>query len=193
MNLSNSMENIADKTLSGGSILVKLLGVVDPKAATVGIVADLVQKRRSQKFIKRLEKLIHSLDMRVRRLEDNFQLEPDVDLLDEVIAQAISDEDEEKIEYYAALIEYYSSCSIRPQQVRLLSSAFKALLVSEIRGFADFARERRSFRENVPSDMAPIFWNRVSFLGLSISSGGTGHPSKISQILRKNKFEMPKF
>ena len=182
MDTPNAIDNVADKALSAGSTAAKLLGVVNPTAATVGVVADLIQKRRSQKFINRLEKLVHSLDRRVQRLEDISQSGPDVDLLDEIIAQAISDEDEDKLEYYSALIEYCSSNSISPQEVRLLSSAFKSLLVSEIKGFADFAKGR-NFLANIANDLVPIFWNRVLFLGLNkTSGGGVKHASQVSEL-----------
>jgi len=178
MDSTNAIENTADKAISVGSIAAKLLGVVNPSAATVGIVAELIQERRSKKFIKRLEKLVHSIDRRVKRLEDNPQSDSDVDLLDEIIAQAISDEDEEKLEYYSALIEYCSTNSISPQEVRLLSNAFRALLVSEIKSFTDFA-SGRNFLHNISNDLVPIFWNRVLFLGLNkTSASGVKHRLK---------------
>ena len=184
MDSPNALENVADKALSAGSIVAKLLGVVNPAAATVGIVADCIQQRRSQKFIKRLEKLVDSLDQRVRRIEGGAQVEPDLDLLDEIIAKAISDEDEEKTEYYVSLIEYYTSQSITPQEVRLLSNAFKSLLVSEIKGFAGFVMGENVVR-SVSQDLVPIFWNRVQFLGLY--KGGSGSVKYANQVTHLGK------
>jgi hypothetical protein len=182
MDKPNALEKAADKSLSIGSIAAKLFGVVNPVAATVSIAAECIQQRRSQKFVGRLEKLVCSLDHRVQRIEDQMQVEPDVDLFDEIIAKAISDEDEDKIEYYASLIEYYTFQSISPQEVRLLSNAFKSLMVSEINGFTGFATGQNITR-SVSQDLIPIFWSRVHFLGLyKGGSGGVKHVSQVSQL-----------
>lgn len=172
-------ENAIDKTLSVGSITAKLLGVVSPVSATVGVVADCIRQRRSQKFVKRLGKLVCSLEQRVQRIEEKIQVEPDVDLLDEIIAKAISDEDEDKIEYYASLIEYTTSQAMSPQEIRLLSNAFKSLMVSEINGFAIFATGQNVLK-SVSEDLIPIFWSRVHFLGLY--EGGSGTAKYESQV-----------
>lgn len=184
MDSHDAIKKVAEGTFSVCTIVAKLLGVVEPTAATVGVIADSIQKRRSQKFARRLEKFALSLDRRVRKIEDETQIEKDVDLLDEIIAKAISDEDEEKTEYYVSLIEYYTSQSISPHEVRLLSNAFKSLLVSEIKGFAGFVTGQNILKD-VHQDLVSIFWNRVQFLGLY--KGGSGTAKHASQVTHLGK------
>jgi len=179
---SEAINNIAKETISVSMTVAKLLGIVNPVAASASLIAEHVHQRRTQKFINRLERLVESLDSRIGRLEDQALLETNIDLLDEIIAQAISDEDEDKLDYYAALIEYYASHPISPEELRLLSSAFKSLLLSEIKEFANFAI-RIGLLKYVTLNHMPIFWNRVHFLGLNeIGSTGQKNPSQVTQL-----------
>ena len=182
---NNTSRNIKDISLRGGAIVAKLLGVVNPAAATVGIIADCIRERRSRKFSKRLESLIQSLEKRVQSLESESQTETDLDLLDEIVAKAISDEDEDKTEYYAALIEYYASHTIEAYQVRLLGNALKELTVYEIKSFVNFVNGKNVARD-IPEDLVSVFWGRVHFLGLYKGSSSTvKYPNQTTQIGKK--------
>jgi len=137
------------------------------------------------KFTKRLESLIQSLGKRVRDLEDFSQNEADLDLLDEIVAKAISDEDENKTEYYASLIEYYVSHTIEAYQVRLLGNALKELTVYEIKSFVNFM-SGKNIAGDIPEDLLSVFWGRVHFLGFYRGSPGTvKHPTQATQIGKK--------
>lgn len=183
MDGNNSSRNITDISLRGGAIVAKLLGVVNPAAATVGIIADCIRERRSERFAKRLESLLHTLENRVQNLEIKSQNEPNQDLLDEIVAKAVSDEDEDKTKYYAALIEYYASHSLEAYEVRLLGSALKALTVYEILSFVSFASGQNYLRE-IPDDLKNVFWIRVEFLGL-FKGGTVKYVTQVSQLGKK--------
>jgi len=185
MNRQNTTNKVTDIALTGGAVVAKLLGVISPGANTVGIIADCIKDRRSHKFAKRLESLIQSLEKRVHNLENESRSETDLDLLDEIIAKAISDEDEDKTEYYAALIEYYASHTLEAYQVRLLGNALKELTVYEIKTFVNFV-SGKNFLHDIPEDLKRVFWSRVHFLGLYHGSSGTvKDPSQASQIGKK--------
>jgi len=182
---NNSSRNIKGISLRGGAIVAKLFGVVNPCAATVGVIVDGIKDRRSRKFSKRLESLIQSLEKRVQSLESESQTETDLDLLDEIVAKAISDEDEDKTEYYAALIEYYASHTIEAYQVRLLGNALKELTVYEIKSFVNFVNGYNVARD-IPQDIVSVFWGRVHFLGLYSGSATTAkHLTQTTQIGKK--------
>ena len=154
-----------DLAITGIGTVAKLFGVVNPVSATIGIVTDCIKERRSKKFGKRIESLILSLQKRIERLEEEPKIEPNLDLLDEIVAKAISEEDEDKTEYYAALIEYYVSGNQNQYQVRLLSDAFKGLTVYEIKAFVHFSKHR-TLRHDIPEDLRELFLDRVKTFGL---------------------------
>lgn len=185
MNCRDTSNGTTDIVLTGGAIVAKLFGVIDPCTATVGIIVDSIKGRRSRKFSKRLESLIQSLEKRVQRLEKESQTETDPDLLDEIVAKAISDEDEDKTEYYAALIEYYMAHTLEAYEVRLLGNALKELTVYEIESFANFV-SGRNFLNKLPKDLEMVFWARIQFLGLYHGSPGTvKHPTQASKVGKK--------
>lgn len=180
---NNTSRNIKDISLRGGAIVAKLLGVVNPAAATVGIIAECIRERRSERFARRLESLLQTLENRVQHLEIQSQNEPNLDLLDEIVAKAVSEEDEDKTKYYAALIEYYASHSLEAYEIRLLGNALKALTVYEISSFVSFASGQNYLRD-IPEDLKNVFWIRVEFLGL-FKGGTVKHVSQISQLGKK--------
>jgi len=179
---SNSGNN-TDVALTGGAMVAKLFGVVNPAAATAGIIIDCLRERRSKKFAKRLESLLHTLEQRVKHLEIQTQNEPNLDLLDEIIAKAVSDEDEDKTKYYAALIEYYASHSLEAYEVRFLGNALKALTICEISSFVNFI-SGRNFLRNLPDSLKNVFWTRIEFLGL-FKGGAEKHITQASQLGKK--------
>ena len=60
MNCRDTTNRTTDIALAGGAIVAKLFGVINPCAATVGVIVDSIKERRSRKFSKRLESLIQS-------------------------------------------------------------------------------------------------------------------------------------
>ena len=172
-----------DLAITGIGTVAKLFGVVNPVAATMGIVTDCIKERRSKKFSKRLENLILSLEKRIERLEDQPQVEPNLDLLDEIVAKAISEEDEDKTEYYAALIQYYSVHPLEPYEVRILGNALKSLTTFEIESFVYFVKAQ-SWRKSIPDSLKDVFWIRVEYLGL-FKGGNVKHPTQATQLGKK--------
>ncbi len=183
MDSQSPLDKIGDIVLSKGGLLAKFLGVVDPTAATVGIVADCISQRRSERFAGRLMKLITSLEKRVRNLEDEARCEPDLDLLDEIVAKAVSDEDEDKTDYYASLIEYYMTHKLEPYEVRLLGNALKDLTVYELESFVGFSHDLNKYRD-IPKPLQDIFWNRVEYLGL-FKGGTVKHKNNVTVLGKK--------
>ncbi|MFA5424011.1 MAG: hypothetical protein WC374_09165 [Phycisphaerae bacterium] len=161
----NKSEKMADIVLTNGATVAKLFGVQCPASAVLGVIVDSIKERRSRKHIDRLENLILSVEERVKRLEISESYTPDVDLFDEIVAKAISDEDEGKIEFYAALIEYCISQKTDPYEIRLLSNSLQQLTVYEINAFYDFA-VNENVKWGIPKQLEEILWNRVEGLGL---------------------------
>lgn len=177
-----------DLALTMGTIAAKLFGVVNPVGATVGIVGECIRERRAKRLVSRLERLINSLENRVKQLEYKPE-ESNLDLLDEIVAKAISDEDEDKIEYYAALVQYHLSTHLDPYETRLLSNALKNLTVYEIKAFCEFGTNQ--IRQSIlPKQLEDIRWNRVEYLGLF--KGGTAKHSSSVTLLGKKFTEVYK-
>ncbi len=86
-------------------------------------------------------------------------------MLDEILAKAVNDEDEDKMQYYAALIEYCARGTPHAYQVRLLGDAIKNLTAHEIKAFVHFSKQA-CLRHDIPDDLRDIFWDRVCTLGL---------------------------
>jgi hypothetical protein len=155
-------DEAVDLAFKGGAILAKLLGLKEPVAATLGILIGAISDHRTQ---QRLERLVRSVEARLERLEGSFLEPEEPDLLQEILAKAVNDEDEDKTRYYAALIEYCVSGSQDAYQVRLLGDALKSLTAYEIKAFVHFSKHG-ALRHDIPSDLRDIFWDRVCTLGL---------------------------
>lgn len=184
MNRRDDTDKTTDIALTGVGALAKLFGLIEPcTAITVGVIVEGIKDRRSQKASRRLECLINSLEKRVNRLEGDSKNEVDLDLLDEIVAKAISDEDEDKTEYYAALVEYYMSHTLEAYEVRLLGKALKELTVYEIKSFANFVSGGNVLKD-LPKDLEMVFWARIQFLGL-FHGGAVKHPQQASQVGKK--------
>jgi len=158
-------EEATDLALKGTEMVAKVLGLTAPVAGVVGLLIEAVSDRRTRRQHQRLEKLITSLSERLEHIETDPAEPRAPELLDEILAKAVSDEDEDKTQYYAALIEYCVSGDRDPYQMRLLGDAIKGLTVHEIKAFVHFSRHR-CLPHNIPGDLRDIFWDRVCTLGL---------------------------
>jgi hypothetical protein len=152
-------------TLKGIEIAAKVFGVAVPSVNLLGILIEAVSERKTKRQFQRLEKLISSVIPRLERLEENLSKQTEPDLLDEILAKAVNDEDEAKTDYYAALIEYCVSGTQDAYQVRLLADAIKGLTPHEIRAFVHF-NKHGAVRHDIPDDLRDIFWDRMSTFGL---------------------------
>jgi hypothetical protein len=188
-NHEDNKEIAKDIVLNHGATVAKIFGVVCPPAAVLGAIADSIGKRRAKKFAKRLEKLIISLEKRVKRLEDVASYVPDVDLFDEIVAKAISDEDEDKTEFYAALIEYCISKKPEPYEIRLLSKALKELTIYDMAALYEFAVNQKT-KTDMPQELEEIHWGKIQNLGL-FKGGSVRYPHNAT-ILGKKIIEIYK-
>lgn len=166
---NNTGNNLA---LTGASALAKLIGIAVPPANTLAIFVDVFKERRTKKHLDLLEKLIKSLDYRLTQFESKIPEPPDIDLFDEIVAKAVSDEDEDKTELYAALVQYWLEHKPAPYEVRLLGNALKELTIQEITSFSGFIiSQNPDILKTMPKQLQEVFWNRVEYLGLF--KGGT--------------------
>jgi hypothetical protein len=146
-------------------IAAKVFGVAKPSVNLLGVLIEAVNERKTKRQFNRLEKLISSVIPRLEQLEDNLSKPKEIDLLDEILAKAVNDEDENKTEYYAALIEYYVSGVQNAYQIRLLADAIKGLTYHEIKAFVHF-KNHDALRNDIPEDLRDIYWDRLSRFGL---------------------------
>jgi hypothetical protein len=163
--MAEDRDETTDLTLRGAEMVAKAFGLTVPVAGAAAILIEAIRDRRTKRQFQRLENLVKSLAARFERLERNLQESPEPDLLDEILAKAVNDEDEKKTEYYAALIEYCMSGNQTAYQVRLLGEAIKGLTGHEIGAFMHFSRHG-CLRYDIPDDLRDIFWDRICTLGL---------------------------
>jgi hypothetical protein len=142
-------------------IAAKIFGVAVPPVNLLGVLIEAVNERKTKRQFHRLEKLVSSVIPRLEQLEDNLSKPKEIDLLDEILAKAVNDEDENKTEYYAALIEYYVAGVQDAYQIRLLADAIKGLTTYEIKAFVHF-KKHGALRHDIPEDLRDIYWDRVS-------------------------------
>jgi hypothetical protein len=161
---SNTGKN--NLALTGVSVLAKIIGIAVPYAKPLPIIVDVINDRRNKKHLKRLEKLIQCLDRRLTQLEDKIPETPDPDLFDEIVAKAVSDEDEDKTELYAALVQYWLEHKPVPYEVRLLGNSIRELTIDEMECFFVLIQTRMAHSPQIPEQLQEIFWSRVIYLGL---------------------------
>jgi len=188
MDNKSNIDDNTDLALIGSNTLAKLIGITYPPATAIAPIIDIIRNRRDKKQLKRLIKLVQSLDRRLTRLEGNVPETPDIDLLDEIIAKSVSDEDEDKTELYAALVQYWMEhkSQLAPYEVRILGNVIKELTVDEIEAFHVFIISKM-YSTKLPKQLDEIIWNRIIFLGLLSDATHLDavHPSNITRIGQK--------
>jgi hypothetical protein len=163
--MGHDRDEVTDLALKGAEMVAKAIGLTVPVAGAVAVLIEAVSDRRTRRQCQRLEKLVRSLIARLDHLEESPPEPFEPDLLDEILAKAVNDEDEDKVEYYAALIEYCACGTPNAYQVRLLGDAIKNLTAHEIKAFVHFNKQA-CLPHNIPADLRDIFWDRVCTLGL---------------------------
>ena len=185
--MARRRDEITDLALKGSKMVAKVLGLKMPVAGALAILIEAIGDRRAKRQFQRLEKLVGSLVPRLERLEGGIQPPPEPDLLDEILAKAVNDEDEDKTQYYAALVEYCVSGNRNAYQVRLLGDAIKGLTAHEIKAFAHFSKHG-ALRHDIPDDLRDIFWDRVCNFGLH--QRGKVHHAEYTTSLGKEFLEV---
>jgi hypothetical protein len=163
--MAHDRDEVTDLALKGAEMVAKVFGLTVAGAGAIGLLIEAVSDRRAKRQFRRLEELVRSVIPRVERLEGNLVKPRDPDLLDEILAKAVNDEDEDKTQYYAALIEYCVAGNQDAYQVRLLGDAVKGLTIHEIKAFAHFSKHA-CLRHDIPNDIRDIFRDRVCTFGL---------------------------
>jgi hypothetical protein len=167
MDAKGNADKNTDLALTGMGALAKLVSIKLPPANALAIIVDIIKDLRTKKHLDRLEKLIQCLDRRLTQVEDKIPETPDLDLFDEIVAKAVSDEDEDKTELYAALVQYWIEHKPAPYEVRLLGNALKELTIQEITSFSGFIiSQGPDIIKTMPEQLQEVFWNRVEYLGL---------------------------
>jgi len=180
MNDKSKADKNTDLALTGMGALAKLIGIAIPPVNALTIITDNIKDRRNRKRLDRLIKLIQCLDRRLTQVEDKIPETPDLDLFDEIIAKAVSEEDEDKTELYAALVQYWIEHTLVSYEVRLLGSAIRELTVDEMKCFYEFIVTGSPKRIRIiPELLQEVFWNRIVSLGLL---GGVGHFDQINSV-----------
>jgi hypothetical protein len=165
--------NNTDLISTGLSNLAKLIGIAVPSVNVIAIIADNINDRRNKKRIERLNKLFLSFGRRLTQVECKCLESSDIDLLDEIIAKAVSDEDEDKTELYAALVQYWMENKLVSYEIRLLGNAIKELTIYEMKSFFEVMISHNwSYINQLPKQLQDIFRSRVEYLGL-LKKGGT--------------------
>lgn len=170
-----------DMMLQGGSALCKLLGIACPPAAALDAIVDAYKQHRSDKQYKRLRRLVSAVENRLSHVETQLSVSDEPDLFDEIIEKAVTDEDGDKIEYYAALIEYTVTGKHPPYEIRMLGTALKQLTRLDIEAFVQFSKTQSIPRDDLPQYLEDTFFNRVETLGL-FKGGSVRHPNNISVL-----------
>jgi len=183
MNDKSNADKHTDLALTGMGALAKLIGIAVPPVNALTIITENIKDRRNRKHFNRLEKLIQCLDRRLTQVEDKIPETPDLDLFDEIIAKAVSDEDEDKTEFYAALVQCWLEHKLLPYEVRLLGNAIKELTIQEITSFCGVIITQSTYL-TMPEQLKEIFWNRVEYLGL-FKGGALKYATNVTQIGQK--------
>jgi len=175
--------DVKDLALRGSELAAKLVGIAVPAVGVLGVFIEAVNERRTKRQIERLQELIASVCQRLDRCENQIFEPSDPHLIDEILAKAVNDEDEDKTEYYAALIQYCATANRRAFEIRLLGNALKGLTIHEIESLAHFA-EHGVLRHDIPEELRDIFWDRVLYLGLH-QRGKIGNPEYTTLLGQK--------
>ncbi len=170
-----------DISLHAGSAFCKLLGIACPPVTALDAIVDAYKQHRSEKQYERLRRLVNAVETRLSHVETQLSVSDEPDLFDEIIEKAVTDEDGDKIEYYAALIEYTVRGEHPPYEIRMLGSALKQLTRVDIQAFVQFSERQSIPRDDLPKYLEDTFWNRLETLGL-FKGGSVKHPNNISVL-----------
>ena len=150
-----------DKLTNIGGFIATFVSLWYPAAALSGNVFSLISSNVNARRLKRIESLLHRLEERLDA-EAARQVKPD--LFEEIIGRAAQDEDAEKVNHYAALIEI--SPTLQPYEIRALATLIQSLTVLEILALQAIHRGEKS-RVELPPLLADSFWPRIEGFGLS--------------------------
>lgn len=175
------------------SLLIVVLGLQGAAAVATGLgavtagieAAQAFAARRDSKRLRRLERLISSLDRRLHGLEIDALPEERVDLFIEVVRKAVEDDEERKLPFYEAVLDWLAKHKPTAAQVRVLSDAVQRLSYVELFAFASELRGGLA-RPTLDGDGLPetAYVHRLESTG--IANGGVrynGSPTLLGQAL----------
>jgi hypothetical protein len=149
--------NNSSKSLSVPSLGIALdrlglaagvVAVVDPSglagvaAATIPVARAVVShldERAEERRRSRARLLLENLQIRLANVE--AKLNPPVDLFAEMLSKAIADDDERKVPFHGAVIEWIVEMHPDPALARMAMEAVSRLSYPELRSFVTWSRK----------------------------------------------------
>lgn len=151
-----------ENIVTGISVVSQVIGYLVPRAQSIHDVIQRIQQRRSKKQFERLEQFVNELNDKVK-LDRSIE-EKEVDLIEEILAAAVQEEEKEKAPIYVALVDIYLQKKLESAVVRLLIEALKTLTVYELDEFVKFSHGGTGPKKE--GFLGEIFWQRLQALGL---------------------------
>jgi len=185
---------IAKKAVGAAALggLLALLGI--PGAAIGAGIAGAAEEyrtRRHERQSRQFGKLLEDLSRRVKDLEGATPLQPEeVDPFWSLVEHAVADEEDRKLPFYAAALEWYLRDKPPSSLIKQLSEAIRAATFLELYAFVDgelyqFRHSRRAINDLYGGDTA--LYERIATLGLAQNvptrGPGHGHVRPIGKVL----------
>ena len=149
--------------LTTGGFISTLLAIWYPAAALAGNVTAAMSANAQARRFKRLQAAVRRLESRLGA-DDAKKVKPD--LFEEILARATQDEDAEKVNFYAGLIELTAEKDTSASEVRLLANILQNLTVAEMKELRAISKGERANPE-LKELLKESFWPRMEALALS--------------------------
>jgi hypothetical protein len=117
------------KHMPGRGFFFGVLDRVLPGASSIHDYLADVEGRKHDRRLKRLEEFARRVNASI---EEEAAAKVSPDLFEEIMRQAMEDEDVAKVRYYAAIIERVANESLEPFLVRMLGHIVKQLTAPEL-------------------------------------------------------------
>lgn len=126
------------------------------------------EKRRTTRLIADLERRLHAMetDAKASTLDESL-----VDPFRSVFKRAIEDDDEQKPEFYAAILAWIIRDKPRAAMIKIVAGAVTSLTAEELYAFVGWVKSKGNAKisiDGVPNDKA--FWRRIEGLGLFVGA-----------------------
>jgi len=154
-----------------GSLLAKIAKHAPvPGAAAPDDIIEHFKQRNAQRRSKRLETFVQQLADRQADIQRELT-EEEIDLFEEILAAAITAEDEAKLPYYVNCVELYLVEQWAPALVRLVMGALKGLCRIELDALRRFAAGEGGLETGDPLLPRQQLLLRLGALGILPATG----------------------
>jgi len=145
----------------------------------------LWKERRRDRDQRRLHAVQTYLRSRVDNIEETVdqlsEADVDCDLFMSVLNSLIQDDEERKVPYYAAFLEYFLTKNSHDVSDRLVAEAIKTLTADELQHLAVYETEKA--RAAPPPDWLEVrFPTRLQSLGLSIDASHSAYETRLTSV-----------